>query len=190
MADDDQQDSNEHDGRWALADLFTTPGLPPRLRRRIEASLESGGLLRPAAPARRNFVGAIAALAASVAGFATGVTVGEGRRSDPAESSESSRFAFLLLAPAAGVAPVDDVEEHRQWAASLIRAGHRVSGEALAEQGTIVDASDTAVAATDGAIAGLFIVSASDQAEALRIAKTLPHVIHGGQVVVRRVIPT
>ncbi len=46
-------------------------------------------------------------------------------------------------------------------------------------------------AATDSeSLAGFFIVSAASAAEADSIARSCPHVRHGGKVVIRRIEPT
>jgi hypothetical protein len=69
-------------------------------------------------------------------------------------------------------------------------------GEELADSALLVTPGDAspgvgAVPAREQApLVGLFIIRAEDQEEALRLARTNPHLSHGGSIVIRPVQPT
>ncbi len=104
------------------------------------------------------------------------------------------RYALLFYQrPAAPGAPVDDVREMQEWAASLRRLGHYVAGEHLAVGALEVERDTTWVAWAPGQVfgaptlTGLFIVGAADEREIIAIAQSSPHVRRGGRIIVRPV---
>ena len=91
----------------------------------------------------------------------------------------------------------DRVAEYVAWAGELRERGVEVEGEELAPAGESawldgrwdgVVAAEGAPGGTLGALAGYFVVAAPDLDAALAIARTTPHLAHGGTVVVRRVV--
>ena len=76
----------------------------------------------------------------------------------------------------------DHAPEYGAWA----RKSRLVGGEELSGDGWVLDArSAERRRATD--VDGYFLIRARDDAEALRIAKTCPHLRHGGTLELRRV---
>jgi hypothetical protein len=109
-------------------------------------------------------------------------------------------FVLLLYEDAsfaAGRTERDLVAEYAAWARSLDRRGALVMGEKLGETshrlrggngrggGPTVDRIQ--VTSDLGQLAGLFVIRADDEAAALAIARTCPHLRYGGSVVVRPV---
>ncbi len=160
----------------------------PELRGKVVQTLESRGLLRRSSPARWGW-----AIAAGIALFAAGV--GLGRRSG-AKLPESQRFALLLYDPAGFDRTVPEanlVEEYREWAISL---GDKLSlGEKLSEDERLLREDDSenrpgSVEGAAGPLGGLFIVRANTWEEAMAIARSCPHLRHGGLVAVREIVKT
>jgi hypothetical protein len=140
---------------------------------------------------------AVAAAAALVL-FASGFAAGRVATEAPTPDAGTNQYALLLYEGAdyqesqsGGMA--DRVAEYRAWARELSQRGMRVSGERL-ERGGIELQPPGAVArsAADGVqrISGFFIITAPSRAEAERVAKTCPHLRHGGRVVVKAMLPT
>jgi hypothetical protein len=84
------------------------------------------------------------------------------------------------------------VREYASWARTIATSGRYVAGEKLGDSARELTAAAVVDrAATDSeSLAGFFIVSAASAAEADSIARSCPHVRHGGKVVIRRIEPT
>jgi hypothetical protein len=68
-----------------------------------------------------------------------------------------------------------------------------VGGEELAEPALLVGESGGATARPDQGgerIGGYFLIRAADDAAALALARSCPHLRHGGRIEVRRIRPT
>jgi hypothetical protein len=63
------------------------------------------------------------------------------------------------------------VRAHQEWARRLSSNGHTVSGEKLGDRATVVGGT----APLGAELQGFFIVGARDEAEAVGIAKSMPH---------------
>jgi hypothetical protein len=194
MSEPSQARSAGDDGRGRLGPMLDHPAPPAGLyRRTLDALVQRNLLHPPPPPSRRPRLGLLALLtgaACFIVGFGLGARRAlPNRVAAPAEHE----YALLLYDTADSVAGVDPVEAHRQWAAELARQGHRVSGEELGPTAQVLEGSrDTLAgpATAELALKGFFVVSARTEAEALEIAKTLPHYRHGGRVVVRPIVPT
>ena len=170
--------------------------VPPQLKGRITQSLRNRGLLRSTTPARRR-LWLTGALATAGLLFATGVWIG--RRS--VQPAADTRPAYMLLlyegrdfrlGPSLAAAEA----EYNAWADSVQKGGAAVLGRALVHtaqllrntpQGVLVESEDAA--SPQGMIDGFFIIRVTDEAEALTIARTHPHLRHGGWIVLRPIKP-
>ncbi len=163
---------------------------PPDLEARVRASLMSQGLLR-----RPRALAPIWGLAAGIAAiglFMAGLTLG--RALAPGGGEPGPRYALLLYDPAGFDRTIPEstlVEEYRGWAESL---GQRLAlGEKLGGQGRLLSNGGEATldeSAQTGPLGGLFIVRAGSWEEAVAIARSCPHLRHGGMIAVRRIEET
>jgi hypothetical protein len=160
----------------------------PELRGRVVDSLEARGALRRATRARWGW-----AIAAGITLFAAGMGLG---RWSLTKAPESQRYALLLYDPAGFDRSIPEenlVEEYREWAISL---GDRLSmGEKLSIDERLLREDDSenrpnSVEGAAGPLGGLFIVRAGTWEEAMAIARSCPHLKHGGVVAVREIVPT
>jgi hypothetical protein len=153
----------------------------------------------PNVPARRAWAWGAFALAAALAAFYAGISVsdrGTGR-------ATADRYILLLYEDAAYRAPAtpeeqaDRVAEYVRWIEDVRERGIDVEGEELAPseesewldgRGGEVGAAQGAPGGPLGALAGYFLVAAPDADAAVAIARTTPHLRHGGTVVVRRIV--
>lgn len=158
----------------------------------------------PRVPARRAWAWGALALAACLAAFFAGISVSDrGAGRQPAAPATLERFLLLLYEDESYRAPVTPAEqetrvtEYSAWAADLRERGIEIEGEELAPpaeadrlagRGAGGEAGRGAPAGSAGTLAGYFIVEAEDQPAAVAIARTTPHLKHGGTVVVRRVV--
>jgi hypothetical protein len=186
----------EHpDTNDALRALDRDVAPPDRLEERVRRSLRSRGLLR----GRRSPVWHyVARTAAAVALFFAGYLTGRIRQDEPASPIAAGRYALMLYEDSTFDASRPELElvaEYTAWAADLREQGRLETGERLAsaevllerQAGTIV-ASSRRAAGEIGALAGLFVIRATSEAEALRIARTCPHLAYGGRVAVREIL--
>lgn len=167
----------------------------------------AGGAGAPGAPpasvpARRAWGWAALAAAACLAAFLAGLSISDrGAGTGPTEAART--FLVLLYEDASYETPATPeeqaarVREYAEWAAELRERGVEVRGEELApaaeaawlaRRGGEVVATAGAPAGAAGALAGYFVLEAPSPAAAVEIARTLPHLKHGGTVVVRRVV--
>ena len=175
---------------------------PPHLKGRIMQSLRERGSLRSTRPVWRPLRLAAVAIAAAILLFSTGV--GIGRRSVTPPSDTRPQYLLLLYegrdfqldrSNAAEMALYE--AEYDAWAAGLRARGVGAQGKALAlnahllrdtPQGVRVESGDAVSA--QGVIDGFFIIRVADEAQAVAIARTHPHLRHGGWIALRRIIPT
>jgi hypothetical protein len=149
------------------------------LGRRIAAV----GSKRPAA----RWLRAAAAVTLLLLGGAGGYWLRGEASPAPARSSDTS---FLLLVrgdqPDATVPEETLVREYGAWAASLAEDGRLVAGEKLTDDpGRWISAADETRTRSD--VSGYFVVTASDYAQAVAIARGSPHVRYGGTFEVRQI---
>jgi len=175
--------------------------VPPRgLKGRITQSLRDRGLLRSTRPGWRRVGRTVGAIAAAILLFATGV--GIGRRS--VTPARDTRPSYMLLLYEGRDFDLDrsrpgDLAAHEAeydaWARGLKARGVGVQGRALAltahvlrntPRGVQVETED---AGRDD-IDGFFIIRVSDEAEAVAIARTHPHLRHGGWIALRPIKQT
>lgn len=177
------------DERARLQALPRTAESGQRLERRVVDALRAQGLLRsqPAPPI------SWMAVAASLAMFVCGLAIGRATlpSARPVPALAEGRSYLLLLQPgsideADASAESHRVSEYAAWAGSLRGQGRLVSGEKLAprERVLLSDAASDRPAGGDS-IGGYFVVRARDFDEAERIARSCPHLKHGGTIVLR-----
>ncbi len=158
-----------------LAHLPADAPPPPGLEDRVVAELRRRGAFRRP---RRVTPWAIAAAAMllAVAGFVAG------RRTAPPPPA----FSYVLLLHEDARfqdAPGGHVDEYRRWAADVRRRGVRISGTKLADAVVMLDDG----AAGADRTTGYFTVDAASLGEALAIARSCPHLRHGGRIEVRAI---
>ena len=163
----------------------------------------------PNVPARRAWAWGALALAAALAAFFAGISVsdrGAGRTpagSEVVPAATTARYLLLLYEDAAYRAPATPEEqaarvaEYGGWVADLRERGIDIQGEELAptDESAWLDGRERGVTAAEGApagelgmLSGYFLVAAADADAAVAIARTTPHLRHGGTVVVRRIV--
>lgn len=185
--------TDHHDDPLKMLESEAVP--PPLLKARVRESLRSRGLLRrgPRSAWRAAF-----AAAAAVVVFVAGMVAG--RRADGPVPHGAGAYLLLLYQDAdfhPSRSEDELVAEYGAWAGRLGAEGKLVSGEKLDSAARLLEApgGTTVVSAVDvgssaGAVAGFFIVRAASYDEAVEIARTCPHLRHGGRIAVRAIVPT
>jgi hypothetical protein len=186
MDDRDEPTADEAEALRMLGDGIAPPA---GLEDATVARLAREGLL--GRPRRRRLVPGLAA-AAAIALFAAGLVVGERRGSGGAPEDGLKRYVLLLYdAPdEATITPAnmeERVSEYREWARDVRRHGGRIEGEKLETETLRLGPAGPAPGPPLG---GYFVVSAADDAAALAVAKSCPHLKHGGAIEVRAIAKT
>ena len=210
--DSDHQREPWEAGKREALPIETKP--PAELEDRVVESLLRRNLIRPSsrqlaiAPGARVW-GTLLKTAACFALVAMGVVIGRmslaGGPTAPAALSgaETDLYAFLLYETAGYDRPLGDeargrYQEYSRWVAEARQRGLFVAGEDLevergwllppaGGQAQIVNA--TSISA-DAPLSGIFFIRADDDEQALDLALELPHLRHGGRVLVQKTIPT
>jgi hypothetical protein len=166
---------------------------PAALEERVVGTLRAHGLLRSgAAVPRRALAPRWAWPVAIAAGFLLFIGgFAMGRRPAAASVTGSTQYTLLLYEGpgfnAAGATEPELVKEYSAWAGELAGRGQLVSGEKLGSQAWTLGAEGAAAAL---APTGFFVIAARSEDEALAIARSCPHLRHGGTVSVRPIEPT
>jgi hypothetical protein len=175
---------------------------PPALEGRLVRALAAtGAIVRPSRHRR-----VVLALAAAVI-FALGLAAG---RSWPRENGEpraalrtttageqtagtEHRFMLLLTGapPADAAAEADRVREYRAWAAELEARGSLAGAAKLSDGGsTVVPPGTVSDDPLPDDLQGYFVIMAQNLQQAVAVARTCPHLRHGGKIRVRPIDPT
>lgn len=174
-----------------LRALLDGPEPPPGLEDAVVARLAAGGLL---ARRRGTLRLRILAAAAGLALFAFGVVVGARRAPAPGIGAPAMPRYVLLLYDAPDERGLSAgemaarVAEYRDWAIGLRRAGSDITGEKLAPGGLDLGASNAPAGPLP--LGGYFVFSAKDPAAAAEVAKSCPHLRHGGRAALRPIEET
>jgi hypothetical protein len=178
----------------ALSELPRETQPPPDAEAQTLAALRSAGLLGGRPRRWRSAIGGVLAIAASLL-----VGLWIGMRHDVGSSTPGQQKFLLLLyedasfqSPPAG-ARQERVAEYDAWAHALAQTGHLTVGEALSSEGTELrpglPAAPLARTTSGGGPDGFFVILAGDEAAAVAIAKTCPHLHYGGRVRVWPILP-
>lgn len=198
-ARDVSRDSTDAPG--GLRSVLASQEPPPGLENRVVASLSSRGLLESGGRSSRwHAWRAMGLLAAAVALFVAGGMAERARTADPAPQDVAALFAILLYDGPRTATPEAEaalVAEYGAWARELAASGRLVTGEKLGDDAIeLRPESGGSARARSGPgtdvlpLQGFFVVGASSLDEARALAATIPHLSHGGRVVVRPIDPT
>jgi len=170
---------------------------PPRaLEERVVKELRMQGLLREDRNRWRRWQPAAIVLA-TAAVLAVGIWIGTLAGRNGPTAAGQPRFMLLLYEDAEFQAGGPDeararVVEYTAWARSLASDGRLVAGEELGASGQVLRSRGRRERLPEAALAaeprGYFMITARDEASALDIAATCPHLVHGGRVVVMPVV--
>lgn len=185
MEDDDKDLEWTEQERAELAALLRQPAPPAELERRVVGRLVMADLVtrRRALVARRSWLLA-AGLALLLVGF------GLGRWQVPSANAGPMNRYLLLLHEDESFRPDRAQAEVGRWAMRLQRAGELIEGDKLGLHGHLLmpGGAETGLAPGD-VIAGVFMLRAASDERALTIARTCPHLAHGGRAELRRIEP-
>jgi hypothetical protein len=187
-----ERDDLTPEEKRALGALTAGPEPPPALEDAVVSRLAASGLIGKRR--RPGMVWGLAA-AAGLALFALGVAVGSRRapESSAPKAPEMTRYVlFLYDAPdetaIAAAEMAARVTEYRDWAIGLRKAGSDITGEKLAPESLDLGAAGAPPGPLP--LGGYFVFSAKDPAAALAIARSCPHVRHGGRAALRPIEET
>lgn len=157
---------------------------------RVVSALVANGLLprRGRPRGAMLWLGAAAAVVLFAAGLATGFSAGRPRQAHP---TGSPRFILFLFGEPTVTVEVERerVAEYKKWASGLAR-GRFVTGEKLGIGGHHLGSRPADPHASEGAeLRGYFVIEAPDLVRATEVARTCPHLLHGGRILIRPIDP-
>jgi hypothetical protein len=162
------------------------PAPARRLEDRVVDALRARGLL---ARTRWTPIRLAGAVAAGLIVFMAGALW---ERSWPTASPRPAGTRFVLFleepqGPDEDVGEADLVREYSAWAREQRAAGRLVEGEKLEPAALTLKGDEAPVTASGSlpVVGGYFVVVADDLAGAVAVARTCPHLRHGGRIVIR-----
>ena len=169
--------NDDDEGRRMLAGLPEAP-LPAGLEDTVMASLRARGLVRSG---RRRLVALVGATALVLA---VAISVAIGARASSAPTGP--RFMLLLYEGPdfGGGHEASHVAEYVAWARSVRARGINIQGEKLKAGEHVLGQR---AQKPDELLGGWFMVFARNQEEAVEIARSCPHLAHGGMISVREI---
>lgn len=187
--------------RRAFAELTKEQMPPSFLEEQIVEKLKAADVIRsPRLGWLPGYQKIGVAFALSLAIFVTGAIVGARRVSAPPKKSDSPEFMLILrmsrpeMEAQTPEEELQRVKEYSAWARDLERRGLLTGGEKLKDEGRFLSqvkegatVAETPSRAAEGAIAGYFLMPASDYDQAVTVARTCPHLKHGGTVEIRQI---
>jgi len=186
-----RQENDHPDPEWraACASLKKDLSPPPEVEQRVVDALRRRGRLRAPGDGGPAWLSRPALrVAAALALLALG---GLGQRYLFGPSGiDAAEPTFVLLLREEEPIQGDErllYEEYAAWARDQAGAAALVGGERLAPGSRVVGGSASGGATQTAAVTGYFLLSVSTYDEALRIARSCPHVRHGGAIEVRRI---
>lgn len=188
MLPDDKEDVLSDDEKRAYGALGLGPPLPAALEGRVVRALRRQGLLSPPRW-RRAGRWALAAAAGAVLFLGGRASV---PAAAPAPSATGPRFVLFLEEPeaaplATGAEERARVEEYSRWARQQAAAGALLGGEKLKDEAAVLRGAGSAQGPSR--TAGYFLVTVADLDAAVELARSCPHLRHGGDIVVRPIDP-
>ena len=170
--------SEENSDRWTSG---VSPEIPPprQLYGEVVARLRQDGELR-----RTRHWTWWAAAASIVVAFAAGWA--SSRYASPQVAPAGDRYVLLLYGDAQG-READLVSEYGAWARAARTNGRFMTGERLDDSAMVLGGT---AADTGARVSGFFVFTAPSRADAEALAKSHPHLRHGGRIVLRRILPT
>ena len=187
---DDQLNPEEHE---KLHRLSQGPEPPAWLEQRIVDSLRSQGLLAPRARRHFGWAWAVASVTACVFCFGGGVLLGSHGFAIPPKPT-GNRYVLLLTHSDTVVDAAQEialVQEYSAWAQGQRKRGRLIAGEKLNDTSLELSSSQglQEVRTTDTSLGGYFVIAAPSLDAAITIARTCPHLKHGGTIVIRPIDP-
>ena len=185
-------------GLEVLQGLPTSEAPPAFLEERVVARLRDARMIRASSLSRfRGYPALITAITLSLVTFFVGAFIGA-RRSVAAASTQPAGYLLIVRAANAQFEPKNPqeellrVKEYSAWARDLRQKGLLVGGEKLKDEVNVLSEHDLKVGENrailaEGGVAGYFLLPSSDYDQALSIARTCPHLKHGGAVELRQI---
>lgn len=199
---------NEHEDeltpreRDAFAKLSKERQPPRRVEIGTIAALKEEDLIRASWFERHSRPLAIGtAVFASLAFFAIGILLGlRWQTTSSSLISMEPEFVLLLRNSAQPATPNEEsqrVKEYSSWAGNIRAQGQLREGEKLNDEARLLEMRGDSLAVTQAmtdtaqnAVAGFFVIRASDYEHAVEIAKSCPHLKYGGAIEIRQIETT
>lgn len=169
---------------------------PPRwLEQEVVDSLRSRGLLAPRTRQRFGWAWAVASVTACLFCFVAGMLFRSRTIAIPPEPSGSKYVLFLThssnVATSGTAEEIALVQEYSAWAQRQRVGGHLIAGERLNDASLELSGplGLRELRAEDTSLGGYFVIAVPNLDAAVAIARTCPHLKHGGTVVTRPIDP-
>lgn len=165
------------------------------LEQRVVDSLRNRGLLAPHARIHSRWTWVAAFVTACVICFGAGVLFRSRSVAIPAAPTGNRYVLFLThsssVATSGTAGEIVLVQEYSDWAQRQRVGGHLIAGEKLNDASLELSGPQglQEIHAEDTSLGGYFVIAAANFDAALAIARTCPHLKHGGTIVIRPIDP-
>jgi len=192
--------SKTDDDKLELLSALPANEAPPAfLEERIVARLRDAKMIRTSRLGRfRGYPALLAAIPLSLVTFFVGALTGS--RSAVATPAQPAGYLLIVRAANPQFEPKNTQQEMQRfteysaWARDLQKRGLLVGGEKLKDElnvlttgGDGLKINESRANINEGGVAGYFLLASGDYERALSIARTCPHLKHGGAVELRQI---
>jgi hypothetical protein len=187
----DADDQLNPEGHEELRGLSRGPEPPAWIEQRVVDSLRSRGLLESRARGHFRWVWAVASVTACVFCFVGGVLFRSRGVAIPPKPTGNRYVLFLThssnVATSGTAQEIALVQEYSAWAQRQRIGGRLIAGEKLNDASLELSGSSglEEVHTQDTSLGGYFVIAAPNLDAAMAIARTCPHLKHGGTIVIR-----
>ena len=186
--------------RQAFAALSKTQSPPSFLEDQIVEQLKNAGVIRTTRKSwLPNYRQLAAGFAMAIVLFVVGALAGARWKANAAPSQQPGFILIVRNASAESEprTPEEElarVKEYSSWAREWGQKGKLLGGEKLKDEGrefgeNVAERSqwEAVTKPVEGGIGGYFLLPATDYNEAIAIARSCPHLKHGGKVELRQI---
>ena len=190
----------DNDKLELLSALPASEAPPAFLEERIVARLRDAKMIRTSSLGRfRGYPALLTAITLSLVTFFVGALAGT-RRSAVATPAQPAGYLLIVRAANPQFEPKNTQQEMQRfteysaWARDLQKRGLLVGGEKLKDELNVLTTGEDGLKVNEsranineGGVAGYFLLASGDYERALSIARTCPHLKHGGAVELRQI---
>ena len=161
--------------------------LPPELKSKIISSLKSNNMISNSNLPKQTFaILGLLLIAAFSCGYFLNTFLNTNKTKEMVMDNKS-KFMLILKNTPEFKEDIAHVAEYGLWMSDLVARGIMATGDELDINGTLLGNNQSNPSDLN-TISGYFLIETDSESTAIAIANACPHIKHGGQVMIKKVI--